>query len=575
MKQSEWKTHVESIEAEMLRRGKEPGSSAIMRQFGARLSNTIHHYFAETNSFVPDAHLTVEQQAFMHSLQLYDLRSVMRLVVNYDASKGLKVVLPGIEKSYRSLMVIQQLEKFTFNSWESNALASYKSRLEEALSRVLKCSRDDLYEEDVLAEKMVVVSGAPEALRNKFFTERLRTLFSSNYRAYLMLKNRYFLNRLKRFRKNPNNYKTQQFRLAELASQFENSEMLSPGKLAEKLDFRVIEQLIKEQISLSAEQETVPEDSSESNAAEIFQSNGGSKIHPVKLTNSAPQKLSVEENQTEPEIVLELVSQDNTEESISAYERLCTNYAEPLKKLSASFCPVPECSSPYFRSRVEDYRDTFANYFRQLHGGNLQVIAASHNFTLELLIQRGKEYKAAERWGVVSKNKQDEESIYFRSAEDVPAVLDRKAEWSMLIQARLPFEILLPSEKSKTIEIEKDKLCVFQIGMAFFDQNHQIKLDEYPDVFFKLMFGGHLLTGKNAVIYVEEDPYFTTTLEQMWHCRGLVYLFLMAISHRFALEMSSSLQDFLVEVVPVTLNVSGIFPVNAPLSVLLDFSEVK
>ena len=145
----------------------------------------------------------------------------------------------------------------------------------------------------------------------------------------------------------------------------------------------------------------------------------------------------------------------------------------------------------------------------------------------------------------------------------------------MLIQARLPFEILLPSEKSKTIEIEKDKLCVFQIGTAFFDQNHQIKLDEYPDVFFKLMFGGHLLTGKNAVIYVEEDPYFTTTLEQMWHCRGLVYLFLMAISHRFALEMSSSLQDFLVEVVPVTLNVSGIFPVNAPLSVLLDFSEVK
>jgi len=61
----------------------------------------------------------------------------------------------------------------------------------------------------------------------------------------------------------------------------------------------------------------------------------------------------------------------------------------------------------------------------------------------------------------------------------------------------------------------------------------------------------------------------------MWHCRGLVYLFLMAISHRFALEMSSSLQDFLVEVVPVTLTVSGIFPVNAPLSVLLDFSEVK
>jgi hypothetical protein len=39
------------------------------------------------------------------------------------------------------------------------------------------------------------------------------------------------------------------------------------------------------------------------------------------------------------------------------------------------------------------------------------------------------------------------------------------------------------------------------------------------------MFSGHFLTGKNAVIYVEEDPFFTTTLLQMWNCRGLVYLF--------------------------------------------------
>ena len=203
MKQSEWKEQLESIEAEMHRLGQAADASTVLRQFGTRLSTTIHHFFAETTSFVPDAALTGEQQAFMHSLQLYDLRSVMRLVVNYDASKGLKVVLPGIEKSYRSLMVIQQLERFTNNSLESSALDSYKFRLEEALSRVLKCRREDLYKEDILAEKMVLVSGATQALLNKFFTERLRTLFSSNYRAYLMLKNRYFLNRLKQFRKNP------------------------------------------------------------------------------------------------------------------------------------------------------------------------------------------------------------------------------------------------------------------------------------------------------------------------------------------------------------------------------------
>jgi hypothetical protein len=41
--------------------------------------------------------------------------------------------------------------------------------------------------------------------------------------------------------------------------------------------------------------------------------------------------------------------------------------------------------------------------------------------------------------------------------EDTARVLDRKAEWSMLILARLPFRVFFPLEKAKTIEIEKDK----------------------------------------------------------------------------------------------------------------------
>jgi hypothetical protein len=291
--------------------------------------------------------------------------------------------------------------------------------------------------------------------------------------------------------------------------------------------------------------------------------------------NLVSSDLSFDQTQTEQQISFEPLAQANSEDNISAYEDLCTAYAEPLEKLSASFSPVPECSSPYFRSRVEDYYDEFANFFRQLHGGNLQVIAASHNFTQELLLQRGQEYKASERWGVVAKNNQDEDSVYFRSTDEKVPFVDRKAEWSMLIQASLPFMIQLPVEKAKSIEIEKDKLCVFQIGTAFFDQGHKNKRDEYPDVFFKLMFGGHLLSGKNAVIYVEEDPYFTTTLEQMWHCRGLVYLFIMAISHRFALEISSAMQDFLVDILPNTLLVSGEVPCTSPLTPALNLTETS
>ena len=564
MKQSEWKEQLESIEAEMHRLGQVADASDVLRQFGKRLSTTIHHFFAETTLFVPDAALTIEQQAFMHSLQLYDMRSVMRLVVNYDASKGLKVFLPGIEKSYRSLMVIQQLESFTKNSLESSALESYKFRLEEALSRVLKCRREDLYKEDTLAEKMVLVSGATEVLLNKFFTERLRTLFSSNYRAYLMLKNRYFLNRLKQFRKNPDNYKIQQSRLRELADRFKNIEELNLEQVVEQLDFREIEQLVKAQILQSAEYETLQEDSLALTAAGNTTEKDNSDLVRAE-ENLVSTNLVVNQTQTVQEIPFEKLNQKNSENNISTYEELCNAYYEPLEKLSASFSPVPECSSPYFRSRVEDYSDQFAKFFRQLHGGNLQVIAAIHNFTQELLIQRGQEYKAAERWGVVAKNNQDEESVYFRSTDEKVPFVDRKAEWSMLIQASLPFMIQLPVEKAKPIKIEKGKLCIFQIGTAFFDQEHKNKRDEYPDVFFKLMFGGHLLSGKNAVIYVEEDPYFTTTLEQMWHCRGLVYLLLIAMSQRFAIEMSSTMQDFLVGILPKNIKVNGLITVVDPL----------
>ena len=209
MKQSKWKEQIELIEAEMHRLGQASDAPRVLREFSKRLSTTIHHFFSETVSFVPDSALTIEQQSFIHSLQLYNLRSVMRLVVNYDVNKGLKVILPGIEKSCRSLMVIQQLERFTKNSKESTDLELYKFRLEEALCSVLKCRQEDLYKEDILAEKMVFVSGATDLLLKKFFSERLSTLFSSNYRSYLMLKNRYFLNLLKQLRKNPDNCKTQ------------------------------------------------------------------------------------------------------------------------------------------------------------------------------------------------------------------------------------------------------------------------------------------------------------------------------------------------------------------------------
>ena len=133
MKQSQWKKNIESIEAELLMRGHEKNAPEILKQFSSRLSSIFRQLFSKPSLFSPENSLTVEQLSFTHSLQLYDIKSVMRLVANYDANKGLKVVLPGIEKSYRSLMVIPQLKPFTKNSKEFLALDAYKSQLEKSL----------------------------------------------------------------------------------------------------------------------------------------------------------------------------------------------------------------------------------------------------------------------------------------------------------------------------------------------------------------------------------------------------------------------------------------------------------
>ena len=573
MKQSEWKEQIEHIKSEILSRGKETDASEVLYQFSTRLSATILHFFSESDSFSQDANLTIDQKAFTHSLQLYDLQAVMRLVANYDVSKGLKVVLPGIEKSFRSLMVIPKLEKFTQNSLESTALSVYKFRLEDALSSFLRCSREDLYEEDVWGEKPSIVSSATKALRKRFFTERLRTLFSPNYRIYLILKNRYFLNRLKQLKNNSKKYKKLENRLEELAFKFKTNGKISVKKLEEKLDFRGIEQLVKEQISQSQDSNGIIQESNTFINLENNQEKKEYLAHSKEQKNLIKKTISIFENQIDKKDSQNHKIRENFAESIFTYEELCSDYAKPLKELSFSFCPVPECSSPYFRPRAEDYRYEFANFFRQMHGDNLQVIAESHNFTQQLLIQRGEEYNSAERWGMVSKCRYDEKSVYFRETKGVGNFLDRKTEWSILIQARLPFQVQLPTGNSKNIEIEKGKFCLFQIGTAFFDHGHKKKIEEFPDVFFKLMFGGHHLTRNNAVIHVERDPYFTTTLRQMWHCRGLIYLFLISISHRFAIEPSSSLQEFLVKALPESLFVSGYIPIKSKLPTSLKFLE--
>ena len=107
MKQLDWIDNIKSIEAEILLKSSCSDASAILKQFSKKLSTIIKSFLEENIITENSVSLTNEQKAFVHSLQLYDFPSVLRLVNNYDVSKGLKVILPGIEKSCRSLLVIK------------------------------------------------------------------------------------------------------------------------------------------------------------------------------------------------------------------------------------------------------------------------------------------------------------------------------------------------------------------------------------------------------------------------------------------------------------------------------------
>jgi hypothetical protein len=92
VKQSKWKEQIELIEAEMHRLGQASDAPAVLREFSKRLSSTIHHFFSETVSFVPDSALTIEQQSFIHSLQLYNLQSFIDIIVDYETHNGTQVI---------------------------------------------------------------------------------------------------------------------------------------------------------------------------------------------------------------------------------------------------------------------------------------------------------------------------------------------------------------------------------------------------------------------------------------------------------------------------------------------------
>ena len=101
-----------------------------------------------------------------------------------------------------------------------------------------------LYDQKLLSEHLVAVSKLPEEERNWFFNERLRALFSSDYRTYLTLKNRYFQLRLQNAEQESTIRSWLEERLNRMLRDASGEDLLE--KRLERLDFRAMEQLMKD-----------------------------------------------------------------------------------------------------------------------------------------------------------------------------------------------------------------------------------------------------------------------------------------------------------------------------------------
>ncbi|MGA0125454.1 MAG: hypothetical protein ACO3LN_06875, partial [bacterium] len=209
--------------------------------FAQRLKQTLERDFPAHRE--ASTALTLRHHAFTHALQLYDLQSALRLIATYDLSQqATQGIVPRIQKSCNSLAVIRQLDAFASSPVELRALERYRIGVEESLQTVLKCEVKLLYEPIRLQKVVVTAQNLPEEVQQHFFIERLQSLFSRDYQTYLILKNRFFLSRIRQGLSDDLIVRWMQRRL-------KGSLRLSPSEIFEevrKVDFRTVEQLVRE-----------------------------------------------------------------------------------------------------------------------------------------------------------------------------------------------------------------------------------------------------------------------------------------------------------------------------------------
>jgi len=549
--------------------------------FAQRLKQTLERDFPAHREV--STALTLRHHAFTHALQLYDLQSALRLIATYDLSQqATQGIVPRIQKSCNSLAVIRQLDAFASSPVELRALERYRIGVEKSLQTVLKCEVQLLYEPIRLQKVVVTAQNLPEEVQQHFFIERLQSLFSRDYQTYLILKNRFFLSRIRQGLSDDLIVRWMQRRL-------KGSLRLSPSEIFEevrKVDFRTVEQLVRELVhhhpgnpklkgsptpwhpEISKEEDGFvvdhqsvqsslepPNDKSNGSALGDEESNPPTQgAEPLAIPTTeeiAFDHGSDAEPVAEP-IGKELEERSGgklvslTEDGEDAFEVLLKRLQPLLRKINKNLKSVYSTSSPFLTPRNEDY--TTSQQLEQEDFFNLEkraivdlsewvsaILEAEH-----LEGARWKREEVVEVWE--SDPELDEEFLKEERSRD--------KDHSLKISSLMPFPLNIPTPDGTILNLEKGRRFVLQLGVAFMDRDlperkrSQSQATPYLRIFFK----GQHLQKRGALVHLNQEPYFLALPEQVKSSMILFHLSVMMLHESFGLTLPVSMRQHLVDV---------------------------
>ena len=576
MDHQQWQNRINEISGDLESR-LDPAS----QNFAQRLKQAFERDFP-THREASTA-LTLRHHAFTHALQLYDLQSALRLIATYDLSQqATQGIVPRIQKSCNSLTVIRQLDEFAASPVELRALERYRIGVEESLQTLLKCEVQLLYEPIRLQKVVVNAPKLPEEVQQHFFIERLQSLFSRDYQTYLILKNRFFLSRIRQGLSDDLIVRWMQRRL-------KGSLRLGPSEIFEevrKVDFRMVEQLVRELVHHHPGNPKLkgsptpwhPEILKEEDGFVLdHQSAQGSLKIPISISNGSTLDDGKSKSPTEVEgplvvstkgeiefdhgseaepvaepIGKELEEQTGrkldslTEDGVDAFEVLLKRLQPLFRKITKNLKSVYSTSSPFLTPRNEDYttsKQLEQEGFFNLEKHEIVDLREWISAILEAEQIEGARWKRKEVvqvWG--NDPELDEEFLKEERSRD--------KDYSLKISSLMPFPLNIPTPDGTILNLEKGRRFVLQLGVAFMDRDlperkrSQSQAKPYLRIFFK----GQHLQKRGALVHLNQEPYFLALPEQVKSSMILFHLSVMMLHQSFGLTLPVSLRQHLVGV---------------------------